>query len=494
MIDWNYADIQILGIDAHPYLVSFPIIKDGNLKSILFAQYKVGSDEYKLDVISDDIFNMTYTDMANRFQLSKAKVIMTGFTRHEVFYHNRLSKHQPYLVDYCSEMIESREICFVTHCEWTNHGGDTWQTADWQFGCTTEVWNCSGGSGGTPPDLNDFIENGDEEESNGGGSDDDDDDDDDDDNGPPKSNNYKPDELCEKQIDEMLVNYVNNIDIADPCDPNKDVVNEAIIAMNESGDCGEAALEAAFAGVDKIKLPKNFDTDCPCFNEILNTLLSNDSQNNWYCDLVTSINNNPTTTTHLVLVDGDKFQTERINGSNIKIRIPKKYCTGKEGEDNVFEEVDGAMFIHEFMHGYIWNMMNKKYPNSLPSDFFLLDPISGQPNRFNLDYWEELVREHNNLFPGDPISGNHHAIFFQYFKDKIATAFWELNGKVGDKSDYEYYAHLILNSSQLVNSPWAWDLGLKWIDEDTNQEMNFNISNYEEKWNNIPGGGFNVDC
>jgi len=327
MIDWNYADIQILGIDAHPYLVSFPIIKDGNLKSILFAQYKVGSDEYKLDVISDDIFNMTYTDMANRFQLSKAKVIMTGFTRHEVFYHNRLSKHQPYLVDYCSEMIESREICFVTHCEWTNHGGDTWQTADWQFGCTTEVWNCSGGSGGTPPDL------------------------------------------------------------TDPCDPNKDVVNEAIIAMNESGDCGEAALEAAFAGVDKIKLPKNFDTDCPCFNEILNTLLSNDSQNNWYCDLVTSINNNPTTTTHLVLVDDDKFQTERINGSNIKIRIPKKYCTGKEGEDNVFEEVDGA-----------------------------------------------------------------------------------------------------------INSPWAWDLGLKWIDEDTNQEMNFNISNYEEKWNNIPGGGFNVDC
>ena len=122
------------------------------------------------------------------------------------------------------------------------------------------------------------------------------------------------------------------MNLSDPCDPNKDVVNEAIIAMNESGDCGEAALEAALDGVDEILEEKNF-TECPkvkCIYDLLDN-----SNNGLFCSTFGELFDSDNF--KLTLRTGNRFSdvsggdvSTSYYGDDIVITIADDLCNGNE--------------------------------------------------------------------------------------------------------------------------------------------------------------------
>src|SRR5690606_15243862 len=90
----------------------------------------------------------------------------------------------------------------------------------------------------------------------------------------------------------------------------------------------------------------------------------------------------------------------------------------------------------------------------------------------NYNYWSDIVQAY---FPGTIISGNQHVLFLTHFKDLILNALHDINGGIGNPSDYEYYANLLINTNGLATSEWNSLLGLGYRD----QNLNINVSTFD---------------
>ena len=116
-----------------------------------------------------------------------------------------------------------------------------------------------------------------------------------------------------------------------------------------------------------------------------------------------------------------------------------------------------------------------------PSDFYLDDPNNSLPEKliFNPKYWDDMVRAYSGVFDGEPLNSNHHVLFYQFFRNKIIDALYDLNGQLGNREDYAYYADLVINTQDLANeSPWKVELGLVKIDPNSGAEiLIFNLDN-----------------
>ncbi len=174
-----------------------------------------------------------------------------------------------------------------------------------------------------------------------------------------------------------------------------------------------------------------------------------------------------------------------LNIRNVKLQIPAQ-C-GNNDENTVAE------FIHEFMHVYMYQLLNSLYPTGFPGDFYIPHPDYPKRTITNPAYWLEIVEEYFDIPQGGVVDPNHHAIFYQFFLDKIVKSLYIINGKVGNEFDYLHYAHLIINSPDQTISPWAVQLGLVAEDDDGNPVL-FDIDQFKPAWDNLPGGSFKFDC
>lgn len=174
------------------------------------------------------------------------------------------------------------------------------------------------------------------------------------------------------------------------------------------------------------------------------------------------------------------------------IFIPKIYCNDRVNSGLSDIQLAGR-FIHELMHGYMATLLRDKYPGALPVDFLIPDPHN--PDNFisNPTYCSDLVKGFNNV---EEVDGSHHVLFFTHFKGFIMDALHILNGKIGNPADYEYLAHIIINTDDLGTSPWNAQLGLGYKDSETGKYIStFDKNKYINAWNNIGGdAGFKLKC
>src|SRR5690606_18218090 len=98
-------------------------------------------------------------------------------------------------------------------------------------------------------------------------------------------------------------------------------------------------------------------------------------------------------------------------------------------------------------HGYISVLLKETYPGTLPDDFYIESPFNPSQRVINYNYWSDIVQAY---FPGTIISGNQHVLFLTHFKDLILNALHDINGGIGNPSDYEYYANLLINTNGLA--------------------------------------------
>ena len=105
---------------------------------------------------------------------------------------------------------------------------------------------------------------------------------------------------------------------------------------------------------------------------------------------------------------------------NTRIEIDKDICNGSKKKDAI--EIAGT-FLHEFVHARIFEHL---YHLNYTTNLFV-------PS----DVWKNFVQSH---YPGLPITESHHQIMAQAFVNDIASALHELNGGVGNPSDYLIFA------------------------------------------------------
>jgi len=248
------------------------------------------------------------------------------------------------------------------------------------------------------------------------------------------------------------------MNLSDPCDPSKDVVNEAIIAMNESGDCGEVALEAAVDEVDRIHL-KVLKEECPCLYDFLNRIALENSTDNWLCNTLKGMSNDPDSKLqqHFTITEGSSFHNNVSISTNPNtggpqvfgtMSIPQGACDGTlknpDGSDASDIQI-GAKFIHEFFHAHLYDLIAEAFGNNRPADLFLLNPLTQKPDRLNPQYFSVLATKYgiqNN------ISTNQHEAFFNYLKQSILNSLQSLNGG-GNLEHFEYYFHLLVNTNNI---------------------------------------------
>lgn len=242
----------------------------------------------------------------------------------------------------------------------------------------------------------------------------------------------------------------------------------------------EGAINEALDGVEKIVLPPGFEEDCPCFSKIFNQL-NQAGTGNWLCDIVSNIGSSNSFTQTIEIYDGSKFKNQLdANNNSATLKIPSSACNGTNLQD-------ASKFIHEFLHGHLFNLLFGSNLEGWDEDnIFLESSVTNYP-RINPAYWAALVAQYNNV---DVVSPNHHALFFTHLQNIIRNAIYELNGSNGSISDYDYMVHLILSTqSMVVNpetgepAPWAGQLGL--VDE--NGDALWKLNDHLSGWQNIGG-------
>lgn len=413
------------------------------------------------------------------------------------------------------EVLETTGDCYYTQLSsnyWTSY-----MIEDSMFGAvevvsqnTFDIWiSCSGG--GVDPDM--FTE----DTSTGGGG------------GGGNYSGYSTDrEDCLKNVDAfergMLIYELSQYEY--PCEEVDvaEVVDDYIDSWCNGSNAGENfpfdAKKIRFLdGVEKIKKPKNFESICPCFNTLLDQMLEADD-GNWFCDQVKKMASSKKFHVGFQIV-ADKEENDvgpileldpkyRDNsfhtfssGNKSVILIPRSYCELSATANGIPKEESvkvAAQFLHEFLHAHLYQL-HKEHQWSL-------EELYDEEGKILVGgaYWNELVRKYHNLDPQAQVSPNQHYIFFQYFVDLIAESFYTLNGNVGTVEQYQYYAHLFINTenlSQTVNDILNGEV----VEDDipdwyTNgQELDpkaidflekFDLLKYKENW--IGDASFKIKC
>lgn len=287
-------------------------------------------------------------------------------------------------------------------------------------------------------------------------------------------------------FDDQVLEFFEENELIDPCSGEKisDMLKNEACANQET--LTMEGLEEALEGVDYIEIPVGFESECPCFYKILNNL-KNGNNDNWLCKIVKDIESSASYTQKFKIHSGEEIKnTMNASLSVGTILIPESFCNGNAPISDL--EIT-AKFIHELLHGYISVLLKEQYPGTLPNDFYVQSPFNPELLVINYAYWSDIVQA---KYPGTIINGNQHILFLTHFKNLIINALHDINGGIGNPTDYEYYANLIINTNDLaLYNPFAYELGLK----DSDGNVIFNNDNYLAAWNSIGGNaGFSINC
>lgn len=178
--------------------------------------------------------------------------------------------------------------------------------------------------------------------------------------------------------------------------------------------------------------------------------------------------------------DAIQHQVPQGGKKSSTLVIPQSLCNlGTTG--NAQQKLQAsAKFIHEFLHAHFFTLLN----DAMPDGGFTLGLGT---DTWSSPEWEALIRSKYAVPEGTPLHGNHHADFFTFLKDSIIDALYAMNGSQGDKSAYEYYAHVILNTKNLATSEFGRDLGL----QDESGDIIFRLESYKIEWDAL---NFNPGC
>jgi len=113
----------------------------------------------------------------------------------------------------------------------------------------------------------------------------------------------------------------------------------------------------------------------------------------------------------------------------------------------------------------------------------------------NPNYYIQLVESFSD---GDVITGDQHVLFYTHLKSLILNSLHQWNGGEGNPEDYEYYFHVLINTSDLVSNHPIFAQAAGFTDQDGNST--FDLSSYLDKWTNTGGNAdgthplFNANC
>ena len=296
---------------------------------------------------------------------------------------------------------------------------------------------------------------------------------------------------------ELSPNEIMDLALNDLCDENPDIEPTSTPTYDEfeDGDVGQEVIttfefESAIDDLDIINPGKINMDDCPCMALLLDDLLEGDP-NNFLCKMAQTIAQDEKFNLDFELTDEINISTSNPTGGSFAsiIYVPKCFCFDHDTNDCGKSEIQQATeFIHELLH-VRYHQVSFNFPGTHAS-------------------WLKAVQDHHQLPDGEPITGNHHYLFYKYLLDDIAGALKDFNNDTTNDIKYYYYhAHLMINTQQLSDalngigydehgnplSPPAW---LNDLDDDEKDELlNFDLSSFWDDWISIGGDdAFKLGC
>ena len=339
--------------------------------------------------------------------------------------------------------------------------------------------------------------------STGGSSDGDGNDDGDNDNKPePK---IKDKECEENNMTSEAVDCINSSNLIFPCEEGTtedvwdDIVNSLCNNASDGQnsqlegpqpgqiDCTDVDVEVgSYGGIDLSGLD-----DCPYLKCVMEDFVS--SNNDTYlCNIIDTLDSASNFTYEFFVGDYPKLITrprpetstgdERYN--YIRTFIPEEMCENSDALTQNEKLELSLKLIHETLHASFLQKVydHPNFPNIPKESTFLTDN----------NIWAQIAE---SLF-GETGNGNHHFLFYEYMLDIVTVSLWEINGMQGPLENYQYAAHIFINTSQMAETahqleqynlnhpngpthpsipPWLGTLGLE----------NFDLMNFEHGWNGI---------
>jgi len=231
----------------------------------------------------------------------------------------------------------------------------------------------------------------------------------------------------------------------------------------------------------------NLEDECPCFNWMLNKLKKGISEN-WLCKMIQNIEESERYGLTIDVGDYDQIQNLPLSNGNSRMQIPEDLCNIPVLDSQGQLEA-GAKFIHEFLHSHFFQLLADNWPDH---EF----DISQGFQVWHTEEWANLIRAEYGIPDGEPVTGNHHVDFYNFLKESIMTSIWELNGRIGDVTQYEYYANLMLNTADLASrEQFGIPLGLGHYDSNGEYVPTFNNNDFLDDWNQVGGNDkFKLGC
>lgn len=227
---------------------------------------------------------------------------------------------------------------------------------------------------------------------------------------------------------------------------------------------------------------------CPKYYCLMEKMNDPSTQNNWLCEGVQDLTNNKKFKYTFVIGDNvpsintvAKVDDYDPSFNKIITYIPSSYCDGS----SEYSDLElASRIIHETIHAKFLSWVYDEFKNT--ADI----PALGFSANFPL--FNAVARR---KFEDSIITSNHHYLMFNYYLDIVMVALWEMNNLEGELSDYEYYAHVLINTQDMADAsrdpvkvaqfPWLTSLGLE----------NFNLDGNDEVFGNfLENFGYNVDC
>lgn len=214
--------------------------------------------------------------------------------------------------------------------------------------------------------------------------------------------------------------------------------------------------------------------ECAYLKCILETLLTSNG-GNYFCENIRDLDSNTNYVFGLQEDPNDGPQTfaEDASTNSIRTNLPTNICDNI-GELNESERLELTMkLIHETLHAKFIEQMFQD-TSFFPAEIHFI------PSQSKL--WNSIVE---SMF-GESVTNNHHYLFFEHMVDIISIALWDLNNNQGNVMDYQYLAHVYINTQNMIDDsldpPEEMDPN-HWLLNSGFQDLDLSI--YEENWNGI---------
>lgn len=253
----------------------------------------------------------------------------------------------------------------------------------------------------------------------------------------------------------LITKLKNERDLLDPCNTGlttNQIIDEFFSAFE--GTIAETEFDDFLANTGIMDL----SATCPLIACLVKDLKENSLNGVELCDIVRDLLNDQDAT--LIHKPGLDFKAVPVFNSNMKqIRILYPSWSCNTSPSHSWEDIS-ARYIHELLHAHLLTLGLSLNPNATNSDFYP-----------GADIYTDIV---NAYFPGSA-STNQHYLMVMYMRDFIIDGLYALNGQLGNKIDYEYWAHLVLNTETWIVEGFITE----------NELGGYDLQEMEQRWNNL---------